>query len=112
MKKQRVHILVRVLRVDARLNGVAVDLQILLLDRQLLASGNLQLQLHQVLLGDQLRHWVLYLKTRVHLHEVERLVLIEQELDGASADVPDRLGSGDSSVAHLLSQSLRHVRLK
>ena len=52
------------------------------------------------LLGDGMLH----LDAGVHLHEVELLVLVEQELDGASAFVVDRFGRRDRCRAHLRPQ--------
>jgi hypothetical protein len=59
-------------------------------ERQLLAGGDPQLLAHQVEAGDQLGHRVLDLQPRVHLHEVEAAVLVEQELERADVVVADR----------------------
>src|SRR5882757_7331558 len=47
---------------------------------------------------------MLHLQTRVHLEEIERSVLIDDELDGARIDIADRLRGGDSGAAHLPSE--------
>ena len=63
----------------------------LLLQRQRFAGGDAQLPLHEVEAGDHLGHRVLDLQARVHLHEVERAVLLGDELHRAGAGVADRL---------------------
>ena len=65
---------VRVLGADARLDRVAVDPQLVLLQRQRLAGGHAQLPLDQVEPGDRLGDRVLDLQPRVHLHEEEAQV--------------------------------------
>src|SRR6267378_934367 len=49
---------------------------------------------------------MLNLDAGVHFHEVERLVLVEQHLDGAGADVVDRLRALHRRVAHSVAQIL------
>ena len=91
---------VRVLGVDAALDRVAGDLDVLLPDRQLLATGDQQLLAHQVDAGDQLGHRMLHLDAGVHLDEVEAAVL-EQELEGAGAAVADADAGIDADLADL-----------
>ena len=55
----------------------------------------MQLRLHQVDAGDQLGHRMLHLDARVHLDEVELVVLVE-ELERAGAAVADRLAGLDA----------------
>jgi hypothetical protein len=69
--------------------------------RQRLAGGDAQLPFDQILAGDHFGDRVLDLQAGVHFHEVERAVLIGDELDRAGADVADRLGGGDGGFAHL-----------
>ena len=64
-------VVVGVLGADAGLDGVAVDAQLILLQRQRLAGCHTQLPLNQVLPGDGLSNWMLHLQARVHLHEVK-----------------------------------------
>jgi hypothetical protein len=80
-----------VLGVEADLDGVPVEPHVLLRDRQRLARGHPQLQLHQVQTGDELGDRVLHLQPGVHLHEEElvRRVGPDDELHRARADVPD-----------------------
>ena len=65
-------------------------------ERQRLAGGDAELPLDQVEAGDRLGHRVLDLQPRVHLHEVEGAVRLEQELDRAGALVGDRSHGGDA----------------
>ena len=81
---------VRVLGVDAALDGVTADPDVVLLAAQGLARGDADLLLDEVDAGDQLRDGVLHLDAGVHLDEVELLAL-DEELDGAGAVVADRL---------------------
>src|SRR6185312_2673968 len=53
--------------------------------------------------GDELGHRMLDLQPRVHLEEIEALVLAGDELDSAGAVVADRLGERDRLLAHLLA---------
>ncbi len=78
-----------VLGVEAHLDGVAARLR--RLSGQAGALGDLQLQAHQVDAVHALGHRVLDLEPRVHLQERDGVPL-DEELDGARADVADRLG--------------------
>src|SRR4051812_8284050 len=64
--------------------------QVALSQRELVARGNADLFLHDVDPGDQLRHRVLDLQARVHLDEVELVVLVEkfERPRTAVADLP------------------------
>ena len=79
------------------------------LERQRLAGGDPDLLAHEVEAGDHLGHRVLDLEARVHLHEVEAAVGVEQELEGADVGVADRLdrldrGGGAASARVSLGQ--------
>ena len=76
----------RVLGVDAALDGVAAELDVVLRDRQLAAGGDADLLEHEIDAGDHLGHRMLDLDARVHLDEIELAVLV-QELDGADAEI-------------------------
>src|SRR5579883_115673 len=82
------------LGIDPALDRMAADLEIALLQRQLLAGRDEDLLAHQIDAGDQLGHRMLDLQARVHLHEEEFAVLIE-ELHRAGAlvaELADGLG--------------------
>ena len=82
-----------ILGVEARLDGVAGEADVVLAPRQPLAGGDPQLPFHEVEARDRLGDRVLDLQARVHLHEVERAVgvlRVEEELDGAGIDIADR----------------------
>ena len=78
-----------ILRVDAGLDGVAVQGDVVLRDRQLLAGGDAHLQFDQVDAGDHLGDRVFDLQAGVHLHEEELVGTVggDDELDGAGAGV-------------------------
>ena len=102
-------ILFRVFGVDAALDGVAVQADILLAEAQLLPCRNADLPLDQVQPGHHLGDGVLDLQAGVHLHKVELPVLI-QKLDGARVAVIDRLGSLGRHLDHpLAGRSVQRV---
>src|SRR5690348_386102 len=100
---------VRVLGVDAALDGVAGDVHVFLPDRQRLAAGDQQLLAHQVHAGDEFGHRVLDLDAGVHLDEVEAAVL-EQELERAGAAVADADAGIHADLADLCAQLRRDAR--
>jgi hypothetical protein len=105
----RREVALRVLGVDAALDAVAAQFR-RLRDRQRLARRHADLLLHQVHARHQLRHRMLDLDARVHLHEVEAAVLVEQELDRARREVADRLRTARGRLAHALAQLRRQRR--
>jgi hypothetical protein len=96
----------RVLGVEPRLHGASAARNFFLGRRQLLARRHSQLPLDQIVAGDHLGDRVLDLQPRVHLDEIEFLVL-HDEFDRAGADIvgrpcrPDR-GRAECA-AHILS---------
>ncbi len=72
------------------------------LGRQGLPRGHEQLQPDQVEAGDGLGDRMLHLEPGVHLEE-EELAVLEEELDGAGADVAHGPGGGDRGSAHLFA---------
>ncbi len=96
----------RVFGVDAALDGPAVALHVRLRQRQLLAGGDADHQLDQVQAGDALGHRMLHLQARVHLQEVEALVLADHELHRARALVLHGLGQRHGLLAHRLARRL------
>src|SRR5581483_9555914 len=101
-----------VLGVDAALDRVPAQPDVLLLDGQLLAGGGADAFLDDVDARGHLGHAVLDLHARVHLQE-EVLswafaIAGEQPLDRASADVADRARGLDADLADALAQRLVH----
>ena len=84
-------------------------LDVALCERQLLACGHQQLRLDQVDAGDHLGDRVFDLDTRVHLDEVE-LVILVQELEGAGAAIAHGAAGIDAAFAHLLALLGRQAR--
>ena len=98
-----------ILGVDARLDGMAVDRQLVLPQREPLARGHPELPLDEIDAGDHFGDRMLDLQPRIHLHEVEPAVLLGDELDGARADVADRLRRRDRGFAHRAAALRRHA---
>ena len=93
----------RVLGIDAALDGVAVELDVLLRDRELVPIGDADLLEDEVDVGDHLGHRVLDLDARVHLDEIEPAVLVE-ELDGADAEILELAHRLRDGLADLLAR--------
>ena len=96
--------MLRVLSTYTALYGMTVLRQVFLLEAQRLASRYAQLLLHQVHANHLFRYRMLHLQTGVHLQEVEVMVLIHQELYGASTHVVHSLSRSHRLGAHLLAQ--------
>ena len=87
---------------DAALDGVAVEANIGLFERQRLAAGDAQLLRDQIDAGDHLGHRMFDLDARVHFEKVKGAgVVVVNELDGAGALVADAARQGRRSVADL-----------
>ncbi len=78
--------------------------QVLLREGQSFARGQSELRLYYIHPCDDFRHWVFDLDAGVDLEEVEILILVQQELDGAGVGITDRAGHRYSHLAHLLTQ--------
>ncbi len=88
---------------------MAAELHVLLAEAQLFAEGDADLLLHDVDAGDHLGDRVLDLHARVHLDEVELVVLV-QELESAGAAVAHFLARIGAAVADALDQAPRDMR--
>ncbi len=88
----------RVFGVDAALDGVAANDDVVLRPRQALARGDAQLRFHDVDAGDLFGHRMLHLHARVHFDEIELAVLI-QELQRAGAAIADFATGSDAAIA-------------
>ena len=102
---RRLEIARRIFRVDATLDHVSAQLD-RRLHGKLVAARDANLLLHQIHSGEHLRHRVLDLDAGIHFHEVERLVFVEEHLDGTGTDVVDRLRSLYRRLSHSLAQVL------
>ena len=95
----------RIFGIDARLEGMAVQLDLFLIERQLLAGGDAQLPFHQIEPGHEFGHRMLDLQSRVHLHEPETvgtkpLRTVDNEFDRAGAAIVDGLRRIDGGLRH------------
>ena len=105
-------VVVGVFGADARLDGVAGDLQLVLQARQWFARGHTQLPLDQVLAGNGFGNGVLDLQARVHFHEEEFHLLgvrvaaglLDDEFHRACAHVLHRTRCGHRRLAHARAQ--------
>ena len=89
----------RILGVDAGLDGVAAQGELVLGQRQGFAGGDTQLPFHQVLAGDHLGDGMFHLQTRIHFHEVE-IAALGDEFHRPGPDIADRARRGDGGMAH------------
>ena len=92
---------VGVFGVQAHLDGMAGQHDVLLRQRQRFARRHAQLPLHQVLAGDAFGHRVLDLQARVHFQEVVVVLRIDDELDRARAPVAHGQRGSHGVCAHL-----------
>src|SRR5580692_4951471 len=106
--RRRPEIIIGVLSVDPAFDGVPLRFVIQPADR--LARRYLYLFFDQIEIRDFLRHAMLYLDTRIHLHEVEIAMLVHQEFNGAHTLIIDRRSGLDGSLTHAATQFLRHER--
>ena len=93
-------VVVGIFGVDAALDGVPAQLDVFLLEGQLLAGGDVQLQMHEVEAGYKLRNRVLHLQSGVHLQEVEIALLVDKELDGPGVEIVRGFAHANSDFAH------------
>ena len=100
----------RVLGVKPDFHRMAGERDVLLLEAQQVACRHFQLQRDQVEAGHFLGHRMLDLQSGVHFEKIEFARLVEQEFDGAGADIVDRLRRLDRRRAHLRAQFRRHHR--
>ena len=89
-----------VLGVDPNLDGVAVDLDVVLGEGKLLTGGHAELELDEVVAGDEFGDGVLHLQPGVHLEVVEAAVLVE-ELHRAGVDVVTAPGDLHRRLTHV-----------
>src|SRR5258706_2257936 len=88
---RRHEILVWIFRVDPRLDSVAIEVDLILVERQLFAECDAQLPFHQIDACDQLGHGMLDLQAGIHLDE-ENVLSVGNKLDGAGTGIIHRGG--------------------
>ena len=69
-------VLLRILRVDPALNGMAGDLNVLLAHGERFPRRDLDLLFDEVHVRDSLRHRMLHLDPRIHFHKIEIFIFI------------------------------------
>ena len=100
---RRQEVSVRVFGIKPAFHRPAVDLHILLADRQLLAVGHPDHLLDQIDAGNQFCHRVFHLEARVHLKEIEIPVSIDDELNRPGAAIIHRFRQGHGLLTHRLA---------
>ena len=100
--------------IDARFDGVTIEADLRLRQRQTLAGSNAKLPLHQIESGDRFGDRMLDLQPRVHLDEPERAspqtpCAVGDELDRAGALIADGAGGLDGGITHLRAQFRSHA---
>ena len=94
-------VLAGILGVDPALNGMAGELDLLLLDGDGFAPGDAQLLGDQVDPRHHLGHGMFHLDTGVHFHEIEAAAAIHQEFHGARTLVANGAGRSHGGIPHL-----------
>ena len=97
---RRQEVAVRVLSVEPAFHRPAVQLHVVLPDRQLLARRDADHLLDEVDAGHEFGYRMLDLQPGVHLEEIEVAVLVDDELDRAGALVIDGLRQRHRLPAH------------
>ena len=90
--------------VNARLDGVPAELDLVLGDRDRLPTGNPQLFGDQIYPCDHLGDRMFHLDAGIHFHEIKRPAAVHQEFHGAGALVANGAGGGHGGIAHLAAQ--------
>jgi hypothetical protein len=106
MARARQKVVVRVLGIDSGFHGVANQWDVILLhDRKMLSTGDLELPLDKINTCYHLCDGMFDLESGVHLHEVVLVVgRVEDKLNGSSVKVPNSLCSCDCSISDSLSK--------
>ena len=99
----RGHEVVGVFGVDAAFDGMAPELDVLLLEAELFAGGDAYLLLHDVDAGDHFGDRMFDLHAGVHFDEEELAVLV-QELERARAAIADLAAGFGAAFADLVAQ--------
>ena len=105
-------IILRILGVYAAFYRMSAETYIFLLYREREPACNKYLLLYEVDAGLHFGDGVFDLDTRVHLHEVEVFVLIDEELDCSGVVVAARLCRFDCRFAHFLAELGCHYRAR
>jgi hypothetical protein len=99
--------------IDARLDGVAIQPYLLLLQRQRFAGRNAELPLDEINAADRLGDGVLDLQARIHLHEPESIrpqtvSSVRDKFHRAGTDVADGARGFNRCPAHRCPHLERH----
>src|SRR5579883_1503857 len=105
---RRTKIFFGIFRIDAALNSMALGLARTLGDAA--TGGHMELLANEIETNNLLGHRMLDLNTRIHLHEVKIVVLIEKEFDRTSANIADARGAFHRCRTHSITHLFRNDR--
>ena len=94
----------RILRVDPALNGMALDLYLVLSHRQRLPGRDPDLLYDQIQPRNHLSNRMLNLNPGIHFHKIKILVFVQQKLYGPRVFISHCPGSLNRCLSHLLPQ--------
>src|SRR6185295_8865727 len=97
----RPEVVLGVFRIDAALDSMALERDLLLCDFKRETGCNRDLMAHDVDRGNLFGDSMFDLEPRVHLHKIIAAVLIEEKLNGAGIVIIDRLGDSNGRRTHL-----------
>ena len=89
---------------------MAIELHLLLRQRQRFAGGNADHQFDEIEAGDAFGDGVFHLEAGIHFKEVEAAISPGDELHRAGAEIADVAGQGDGLFAHRLAHFRRDER--
>ncbi len=104
----RQEVVIRIFGVDAALDSVPFEMNLLLTPTQPPARRDGQLLLDDVHAGDHFRDRMFDLQTGIHLQKIEVARPIEQKLDGAGVGITNRARRAHGHFAHSRAQLRRH----
>src|SRR3989338_5301723 len=110
LAKTRQETVLGVFRIDAELHGVAAEPDIFLFVLQLKAVGDANLLLYDVDARNGFRYGVFNLYAGVHFHEIEIIVLVEQEFDGTRIFIANGTASLNAQIADVFALRLGDLR--
>src|SRR3954463_7136615 len=91
-----------IFRIDAALDGMALESDVLLAEGQWRAGGDADLLAHDINAGNGFGDGMLHLQTGVYLDEIEAAVLVK-EFDGAGAQITQLGESPGDGAADLVA---------
>ena len=107
---RRQKVFVWVLSINTRFDRMPATRQLLLCQRQGLATRHTQLPLYQVEPSNHLSNRVFNLQARVHLHEIKTAAWLNNKLNGTCTHIVHGACRGNCSFAHRTASLFCHAR--